>query len=351
MNKEDLKEIQNKICYPFNNTDLLQQAFVRRSYSQENGGEDNEVLEFIGDKVLDFIIVKLISEEYGDFAENYEDYDENEDFNEYVSDYRENKLTEMKRLLVEGKTLAKRIDMLGFSKYLILGKGDIKNKVYRNDSVKEDLFEAILGAVALDSNWDIPTLEEVVDRMLDPYSYISDDIEDQYISIVQDWSIKNCGRYPDFICEDNKNYNHSISSFYVNTNNRCKCTLILDDETTFIEYGDTFSETRRNAAKAAYDYLYDNDLLYSIKDEIEKPSESMAINQLETLSRRGYFDLPEYKYTESHDKNGNPKWQVTCMIDDFDKVFNATSTSKKTAKKKAAFKMLNYILENYDEEE
>ena len=39
------------------------------------------------------------------------------------------------------------------------------------------------------------------------------------------------------------------------------------------------------------------------------------------------------------------------MITGFDKVFNAASTSKKAAKKKAAFKMLIYILENYDEED
>ena len=77
MNNNDLAEIQDKIGYPFANLDLLQQAFVRRSYSKENGGEDNEVLEFIGDKVLDFIVVKLLAEKYGfmlaycdDFAES-----------------------------------------------------------------------------------------------------------------------------------------------------------------------------------------------------------------------------------------------------------------------------------------
>ena len=350
MNNEELQAVQERIDYWFENPDLLQQAFIRRSYSQEYGGGDNEVLEFIGDKALDFIIVKLLSEEYGDYAENYDDYDPNEDCNEYISDCRENKLSEMKRVLVEGKTLAKRIDILDLSGYLILGKGDQKNKVYNNASVKEDLFEAIIGAVALDSDWDIETLEEVIDRMLDPYSYISDDIEDQYISIVQNWSIKNCGRYPDFICDKNKNYNPYVSSFTVNTDDRFQCKLILVDE-EFIGYGDTSSEARRNSAEQAYNYLEENELLSTIQDEIEEPSESMAINQLETLSRRGYFDLPKYKYTENHDKNGNPVWQVTCMVNDFDKVFNATDSSKKKAKKKAAFKMLNYVLENYDEEE
>ena len=39
------------------------------------------------------------------------------------------------------------------------------------------------------------------------------------------------------------------------------------------------------------------------------------------------------------------------MIDDVDKVFNATDSSKKKAKKKAALKMLNYVLEYFDEED
>ena len=62
MNNKTLEMIQGQIGYRFKNPDLLQQAFVRRSYSKENGGENNEVLEFIGDKVLDFIIVKKLAE-------------------------------------------------------------------------------------------------------------------------------------------------------------------------------------------------------------------------------------------------------------------------------------------------
>ena len=65
MEQNDFIFIQNQIGYKFKNLDLLQQAFVRRSYSQENGGENNEVLEFIGDKVLDLFIVKFLIEKYG----------------------------------------------------------------------------------------------------------------------------------------------------------------------------------------------------------------------------------------------------------------------------------------------
>ena len=54
------KMVQGQIGYDFENLDLLQQAFTRRSYTAENGGENNEVLEFIGDKALDFMVVKLL---------------------------------------------------------------------------------------------------------------------------------------------------------------------------------------------------------------------------------------------------------------------------------------------------
>ena len=115
--------------------------------------------------------------------------------------------------------------------------------------------------------------------------------------------------------------------------------------------GNRRAEARDNVFQFAYQHLKKEGLLHSIKDEIDEPDEQLAINQLEILARRDYFELPEYKYTETHDKNGNPIWQVTCMIDDVDKVFNATDSSKKKAKKKAALKMLNYVLEYFDEED
>ena len=62
------KMVQGQIGYDFKNLDLLQQAFTRRSYTAENGGENNEVLEFIGDKALDFMVVKLLIQKYGYLA-------------------------------------------------------------------------------------------------------------------------------------------------------------------------------------------------------------------------------------------------------------------------------------------
>ena len=52
MKAEQYDEVESQIGYDFKNRLLLQQAFTRKSYTQEtHDGENNEVLEFIGDKV------------------------------------------------------------------------------------------------------------------------------------------------------------------------------------------------------------------------------------------------------------------------------------------------------------
>ena len=198
MNNETLKFIQGQIGYVFKNSDLLQQAFVRRSYSKENDGEDNEVLEFIGDKALDLVIVKLLAEKYGSYAEDYDDYNPREDCNEFVSDLSEGKLTEIKKKLVCREMLASRIRMFGFQYELIMGKSDVDQKVLEQDSVQEDLFEAIIGAVALDSKWDLNALTNVVDLMLDPEFYLENGFDEQvnYVELLQQWYQKKHHNIP-----------------------------------------------------------------------------------------------------------------------------------------------------------
>lgn len=356
---ENVKEfIQKQIGYDFQNPELLEQAFTRRSYSEENGGENNEVLEFIGDKALDLAVVRYLTEEYC-FMDGEK--------SQFKSNLDESDLTELKRRLVERSALADRIDWLDLSVYLIMGEGDRKNRVDEKESVREDLFEAIFGAVALDCNWDSAKLLEVFQTMHEPESYLFDDDRENFVSLIQEWTLQKQGTVPYFYYDrETAKYGYSNLPRVNGRVIRCKeardpywvidqqyyCLMKLGDlGTFFLGYGKSKSGARKSACKTAYEYLKKNHLWFSIKDEIEEPSELMAINQLETLARQDYYDMPKYKYTETHDKNGNPIWQVTCMINGFDKVFNATSTSKKAAKKIAAFKMLNYILENFDKED
>lgn len=85
--------------------------------------------------------------------------------------------------------------------------------------------------------------------------------------------------------------------------------------------------------------------MFSIKDEIANPNKDEAINQLETLARRGYFSIPTYNFNQKYDKNGNPIWECECYIDEELRSFIAKASSKSEAKKSSAFKMLKYILD------
>ena len=112
MNAEIIRHIETQIGYTFQNKKLLQQAFTRRSYSQENPEcGNNEVLEFIGDKVLDVIAVKTLDAFYGRLN----------GVGEYSSKQAEGRLTALKQKLVERKMLSGRVEIFGLQEYLIMG--------------------------------------------------------------------------------------------------------------------------------------------------------------------------------------------------------------------------------------
>lgn len=357
MDQQDLQFIQASIGYKFQNEDLLQQAFIRRSYAKENGGGDNEVLEFIGDKVLDLCVVKFLTDTYGYFSSDCDDFDSSQDWNEFFSHYTEGKLTEYKQRLVEKKMLAHRIDMLGFSDFLIMGNGDVRRNIQQENSVKEDLFEAILGAVALDSQWNLQKLESTVDVMLDPAGELQSKNNENYVQFIYNWVERKHGSIPIFRHEqfsylsswripfDGVSQTFPLNQPDYLSLKQC-CYLRIDNHLPiFRGFGKSKSDARRGACKTAYDYLAKNNLLYTIREEIDHPCREQAINQLETLARRGYFSLPAYDFELKHDDDGNPVWVCRCCIAEYDDCYWAESSSKKDAKKDAAFSMLSYVLD------
>ena len=367
--QETINDIKSIIGYPFKNQELLEQAFTRRSYSMENGGENNEILEFIGDAALNLVAVKILREEFGYFNKrkqqnpNYyylwETYEST-----FSSDKDEGQLTEIKKRIVRKSTLANAIDNLGLQNYLIMGRGDRKKHVEQSNSTKEDLFEAIIGAIALETNWDINIIQKTVEHMIDINDIIGSD-EDSYISDIQNWSLKHYDVLPDYsVCKYLPNEMNvgapewakpntiwSIinqfkrGEFDSNTKYASLLALELEDDPCwFIGYGHSKNQAKEEASRLAYEYLDEYDLLWAIQDEIEEPCKKMAINQLETLARRGYFSLPTYDFYEEHDGDGNPVWRCECHIEEKDIYYWATSSSKKDAKKNAAWGMLRHVL-------
>ena len=148
--------IKEKTGYTFKSTNVLNQVFRRSSLAAETGENSNEIFEFIGDQVLSYYIVKIVSKRCGSLSLT----------DDYTFRIRENRFTQIKQALVNNETLAKIIDEWDISKYLLLGRSDIKNAVANEPKVKADLLEAIFGAIAVESNWDSMILEAAVSKSL-----------------------------------------------------------------------------------------------------------------------------------------------------------------------------------------
>ena len=366
-----LKMVQGQIGYTFENLDLLKQAFTRRSYTEENGGENNEVLEFIGDKALDFAVVRLLTQKFGYMANGdpidgtkVSEWEQQQRklqsstslSNEFVCDQNEGQLTKIKSRMVEKRNLSRRIEELGFAEHLIMGNSDIQNNVQEEMSVKEDLFEAIVGAVTLDCRWDFSIITSVVEAMLIPEDFFQSDIDTNYVRLIQEWEMQKNGVIPWYLFkeasytstwymyEENTIYQHFPWNYnYSKLKYHCYLKL-LDSLPVFCGFGSSKSEARMNVCKLSYEYLQEHNLLFSIHDEIENPNKADAINQLEILARRGYFSLPTYDFEQEYDTDGNPGWKCEWHIEEYDIKYCSKSSSKKDAKKTAAFEILKYVL-------
>lgn len=120
----------------FNNHNLFIQAFTHRSFLNEAkiAVSSNERLEFLGDSILSFIVSDHL---YTTFPQ-----------------LDEGKLTNLRALLVNTKSLATVAKSLDFGKYLRLSKGEEESKGRQNQSLLADSYEAFIGALFLDQGID-----------------------------------------------------------------------------------------------------------------------------------------------------------------------------------------------------
>lgn len=173
-----------------------------------------------------------------------------------------------------------------------MGKGDIQNNINQEDSVKEDLFEAIIGAVAIDSGWNLKDLQKVVEAMLIPEDFLINDIDTNYVRLIQEWEMNENGCIPSYkykeasysstwyLKEDNTIY-QSFPLDYNYSKLKYHCYLkLLDSLPVFCGFGVSIREARMAACKLAYEYLERNDMLPSIRDEIEILTVMMQLTNL-----------------------------------------------------------------------
>lgn len=115
--------IDDKIGFKFKNRKLINAALTHPSKSKEN----YQRLEFLGDSILDFLVGEYLFKN---------------------SDKNEGDLTVLRSHFVSEEYLSECFDRLQIEDELFLGKS-LKNKVTR--AIKGDVFEAIVGAIYLES--------------------------------------------------------------------------------------------------------------------------------------------------------------------------------------------------------
>jgi ribonuclease-3 len=151
----DISEFENKIGIIFKDKNLLKQAFVHRSYLNENRNfpiGHNERLEFLGDAVLELIVT--------------------DDLYRRFPDKNEGEMTSLRSALVNANTLYSVADKLGVNDFLFLSRGESKDTGRARLYILANTIESIIGAIYLDQGYEqaqkfvrdsiIPIVEEVI---------------------------------------------------------------------------------------------------------------------------------------------------------------------------------------------
>jgi ribonuclease-3 len=131
-------KLENAIGVEFDNKKLLVQAFVHRSYLNENREfplAHNERLEFLGDAVLELNVTKFLFENYLN---------------------PEGELTNWRAALVNAKMCAQIANEIGMDEYLFLSHGEAKDAGTKaREIILANALEALIGAIYLDRGWEM----------------------------------------------------------------------------------------------------------------------------------------------------------------------------------------------------
>ena len=143
----DLRELQDKIGYQFQEWKLFRRAMTHSSFANEHHMDKldcNERLEFLGDAVLELVSSDFLYREY--------------------SERLEGELTKIRASVVCEPTLAYCASEIGLGDYLLLGRGEEATGGRHRDSVVSDAMEALIGAIALDGG--CASAKEIVRRFV-----------------------------------------------------------------------------------------------------------------------------------------------------------------------------------------
>lgn len=171
LSKEDQQIVdflKERFGYKPKNLKLFHRALTHKSIANQEELPSNERLEFLGDAVLDTVIAEML---YNRFPEQDEGY-----------------LTKIKSKLVNRRTLGSIGREMNISSVLHYNKG----RSIRLETIEGNAFEAIIGAIYLDSNL-LTVQKSIRDHILVKYIDVNQVLEEEidFKSRLYIWSQKN----------------------------------------------------------------------------------------------------------------------------------------------------------------
>ncbi len=207
----------------FKNKDLLKTALTHSSYANENGGQNNERLEFVGDAVVDLLVGEYL------FRTMKE---------------QEGTLTKKRANIVCEKSLSHYASLFHLEDYLLLGKGEEKTGGRHKDAVKCDAFEAFIGAIYIDQG--LNECRKVINKVVIPNLEYAFEETIDYKTTLQE-----------YVQAEKRILKYEIINEYGEAHNKTfESRVVMDDEIILgVGKGKSHLESEQNAAKAALEKL------------------------------------------------------------------------------------------------
>ncbi|OSS41683.1 Ribonuclease 3 [Desulfurella amilsii] len=216
--------LEDIIGYKFKNKALLDKALTHRSYTK-NPFYSNELLEFLGDAVLELIISEYL-------VTNYQNL-------------REGELSKIRASTVNSDVLSDIGKSLKLYDYCKLGKSERQKQIAQNKKILEDSLEALIGAIYLDSglqsakNFILPLLEAKIEKfseykLFDPKT------------VLQELTQKKFTMLPEYVLIKEEGEQHN-KTFY--------SKVIIGNKSYGIGIGKSKKEAEKNAALETMEIL------------------------------------------------------------------------------------------------
>ena len=141
-NEANLRKLQEELGYRFKDPALLVRSLTHVSYERQKSEGHNEVLEFLGDAVLDLAVSDLLMRKNPEKPEGV--------------------LSKMRAALVNATALAEKAANLDLGSLMRIGKGEELSGGRSKPSILAGAFEAVLGAVYRDGGYQ--PAQQVVER-------------------------------------------------------------------------------------------------------------------------------------------------------------------------------------------